>query len=150
MNLKKIGVGVSLLFVTQAQANLPPSSQSETLEHFGKMKVGDSISRFPVLSEETGHFREIGRTAKLYFYLFKADLPNRCVNLQCGTFARQIIKHGDLLIGGADKAFEQEVGLTENPSRPESLLVVSDNAGKIVGIYRDISRKNIAEILEKN
>jgi hypothetical protein len=149
MNLKKIGVGVSLLFVTQAQANLPPSSQSATLEQFGKIKVGDSITRFPVLAEETGHFREIGRTAKLYFYLFKADLPNRCVNLQCGTFARQIIKHGDLLIGGADKAFEQEVGLTES-TRPESLLVVSNNAGKVVGIYRDISRKSIAEILEKN
>jgi hypothetical protein len=129
--------------VSGAQANLPPTSGLVKIASYKQVKVGDSIESLTHLSGERTRWGSPHRVAQFYFYLLRSDLPSRCLNMQCGKFARKIMAKNGFLIGGADLELAKEVGLDQE----QSLLIVTDAAGKVTQLYQNVSAQNLDEVL---
>jgi hypothetical protein len=125
------------------QASLPPPSKCARLDQYHRIHVGDSIASLPEIARERTTLKGV-RKAHFYFYLLNTSLPRKCMNLQCGTFARQILAQGGMLMGGAHEAYAKEVGMEPNAS----VLLVTDPGGKVTAIYRDVSSGDVSEILK--
>jgi hypothetical protein len=142
--MKNLGrfAGLLVLFAAGASASVPSGSRALKLDELGKLKVGDSMERFPEIAKERARCRDSERAgAAQYVYYFSDALPKRCMNLECGPFAHRILSQGGRVVGGADPAFAEELGIT---GQHGSLLVVSDRDGKVRAIFRDVGRREIA------
>jgi hypothetical protein len=128
--------------VLSAYASVPPTSALLEVESYKQVKVGDSIENLTHLSGERtrwGHPKNVAQ----YFYLLRSDLPSRCLNMQCGHFARKILEKNGFLIGGADLELAKDVGLDQE----QSLLIVTDATGKVTHLYQNVSEQNLDEVL---
>jgi hypothetical protein len=144
------GVFLSLILVSSAFASLPPTSSLIKLESFKQVKVGDSITTLSHLANERTRWGSPRRVAQFYFYLLRSDLPSRCLNMQCGKFARKILAKNGFLIGGADLELAKDVGLeyvSDNADHQQSLLIVTDSAGIVTQLYQNVSAQNLDEVL---
>ena len=75
--------------------------------------------------------------------MFAPNMPQKCMNLQCGTFATKILRRGGVLLGGAASEYSKDIGVGE----ASPLLLVTDEQDHVTAIYRDISRENLDEAL---
>lgn len=141
------GALLSITAMYPALASIPPT-HSIAVRHFGRVTVGDQIDGLPWIARERAEIHSLHHRAHFFAYIYRADLPGRCVNLQCGTIARQVLSHGGFLIGGADEELSHEIGWDSEANPPESLLVISDRSGRVTGIYKSVSASNLHDILE--
>lgn len=129
--------------VSGSYASLPPSTSLVKIESFKRVKVGDSIEHLSRLAAERTRWGKPEKVAQFYFYLLRSDLPSRCLNMQCGKFARKILARNGFLVGGADLELAKEVGLGEE----QSLLIVTDSGGKVTHLYQNVNAENLDEVL---
>jgi hypothetical protein len=140
------GLFLGVFLVSSAFASLPPTTSLIKLESYKQVKVGDSINALSHLASERTRWGNPRRVAQFYFYLLRSDLPSRCLNMQCGRFARKILAKNGFLVGGADLELAKEVGL-EYVSDQQSLLIVTDSAGKVTQLYQNVTSQNLDEVL---
>ena len=70
--------------------------------------------------------------------------------MQCGKFARKVLAKNGFLIGGADLELAKDVGLdyvSDNADHQQSLLIVTDSAGKVTQLYQNVTIQNLDEVL---
>jgi len=145
-----ITVFLGMFLVSSAFASLPPTSSLIKLESFKQVKVGDSINTLSHLSNERTRWGSPRRVAQFYLYLLRSDLPSRCLNMQCGRFARKVLAKNGFLIGGADLELAKDVGLdyvSDNADHQQSLLIVTDSSGKVTQLYQNVTIQNLDEVL---
>ncbi len=129
-----------------AFASLPPSKLSR-LDHFGKIKLGDSIIDFPSIRQDRAFFRAQKHSAHFFMYLFKSGMPQHCYNLQCGRFATRVLAKGGVILGGADSSYLSDVGF-EPKYKEESVLFVTNPSDHITAIYKNVSEEDFGTLLE--
>lgn len=128
--------------IQSAFASLPNTKHVVKLDQIGRIKLGDSIDSLPGISFEKHHAR-FGKRAHFSFYMFEPSMPQKCMNLQCGTFATKILRRGGVLLGGAASEYSKDIGVGETAA----LLLVTDEQDHVTAIYRDVSRENLDEAL---
>ena len=135
---------VAVLCSTQfAVASLPGMKHLAKLDHVGRIKLGDSIDSLSVISRER-HQTHFGKHGHFSLYMFTPSLPQKCMNLQCGTFAIKVLSRGGVVLGGAADEYTKDLGV--NPDH--SLLLVTDAKDHVTAIYQDVSAENLDEALE--
>jgi hypothetical protein len=131
-----------LLISFSSTASVPPTSNVVQVESFAQLKVGDSID-----SRAAGAPRH---AARFYFYLLRSDLPSRCLNLQCGRFARKIMMRNGFLIGGGDQELAKEVGLDiSSGDSDRALLIVTDRSGKVTHLFKNVASGSLDAVLDQ-
>jgi hypothetical protein len=141
---------VFFVLVSSVFASVPPTSQVIAIKSFNQLKVGDSIESLSLLAQERTKWGTSKHVARNYFYLLRSDLPPRCLNLQCGRFARKIMMRDGFLVGGADLKLAKEVGLdfvSTSANQAQSLLIVTDSSGIVTHLYENITKGSLDEIL---
>jgi hypothetical protein len=141
-----------LLFSFSADSSVPPPSKVIQVESFNQLKVGDSIERLSQLSRERSRWGTPRHVAQFYFYLLRSDLPSRCLNLQCGRFARKIMMNDGFLVGGADLQLAKEVGLdfvSATTNQRQSLLIVTNASGKVTHLFENVTPGSLDEIIRQ-
>jgi hypothetical protein len=141
-----------LFFSVPVFASVPPASKVIRVESFNRLKVGDSIQSLSLLARERTRWGTTKHVAQNYFYLLRGDLPSRCLNLQCGGFARKIMMRNGFLIGGADLELAKEVGLdfvSSNTNQAQSLLIVTDASGIVTHLYENVTKGSMDEVLQE-
>jgi hypothetical protein len=136
-------VAVSVLWTQIASASLPGTKHIAKLDHIGRIKLGDSIDSLPAISHEKrqAHF---GKHTHFSFYIFTHELPQKCMNLQCGRFASKVLSRGGVLLGGAAGEYAKDLGVDS----ANSFLLVTDAKDRVTAIYQDVSAENFDEALE--
>jgi hypothetical protein len=132
--------------------SVPPVSKVIRVENFNQLKVGDSIQSLHLLARERTRWGTTKHVAHNYFYLLRSDLPSRCLNLQCGGFARKIMMKDGFLVGGADLELAKEVGLdfvSSETNQAQSLLIVTDASGIVTHLYENVGKGSLDEILQE-
>ena len=135
-------LGATLVVGQSTWGSLPETKHVVKLDRIGNIKIGDSIESLPGISLEK-HHAHFGRRAHFSFYMFTPNLPQKCMNLQCGRFASKVLRRGGVLLGGAASQYSKDIGVGE----ASSLLLVTDEQDHVTAIYRDISRENFDEAL---
>ena len=125
-----------LLIAMPGEAAIHPARILLKVDHLARIQLGNSIDALPSISRERTQFKVRQSLARFHLYYFNASLPERCMNLQCGTFAIQILAHGGFLMGGADTKYLSDI---EGASR-EPVLLVTDRRDRVEAIYSGLTQ----------
>ena len=147
-----------------------------SITQFGSIRVGGLLPSFVGISQSGKEIGlALPKGGKFYIYVIDEQLPPTCLDLECGKQAEIVLNKGGHIIGGSDPKYAKifNVKLIKNLSlnnkisyyiKPfieklgweiqvnwwkleTSLIVVINNKGKILRIYKNAKLKDIPLIM---
>ncbi|MES0491494.1 MAG: hypothetical protein ABUK01_15980 [Leptospirales bacterium] len=122
----------------------------KSVSKLGPLKLGSPAPQFAGITF-SGY--EVGPTTppgKFYVYIIDEDLPLIALNGEVGD-VDYVIDRGGVVIAGSDGKFAKVFGVKLSSSSPyrlsNSLIIIANAHGEIVGIYKNARLKDLKIII---
>lgn len=146
---KIIKWGVICVFLIKG--NMVYSEELQSIQAFGKTKVGDVVPSFSGVSETGKKVSSTTPEGKFFMYFINDQLPPICLDEECGKEATHIVMKEGHFIGGGDgkyaKIFDVQLISTTPWKFNASLMIVANCKREILAIYKNAHLTHIEKII---
>ncbi len=147
MELKKTGAVILVCLLLLGCKNISRHDE------FRSLKIGEPVPGFTGTSRTGKEIRANFPAGKFFIHFIDDQMGLPCLDLECGKEAESVIKKGGHLHGAGDGKLAKLFGVKLVSSSPwkfdTSLMVVTDEKGRITAIYENAGLKDIHGILKE-
>lgn len=151
MILNKIIKLIPLLYIIRLLSCTPETDKLSKVDEYGPVKTGDSV---PLFAGITKNGYQVGPgipKGKFHVYIINQDLPALALDQEIDNI-EFILEKGGHVIGGCDGKFAKMFGVhvLSGPGYKlsESLIIISNQNGKITAIYKNAKTTDLKSILK--
>jgi hypothetical protein len=121
-----------------------------SVSEFGPLKLGSLAPERP--GSPTAHPYKTVPKAKFYVFIVSHKIPTMCTFEECGINGDIVRRMGGWISGDEQAESAEAVGLQESAVRrgEQSMIVISGENAKIIGIYPNRTMNDLPSILKRH